>query len=618
MALRDKDIENLLGNELSDEEDLPNDECSEVESNIGEQELVEDDCGSDSEIDGEEDLASSEKGNREPSPNSTDPVTADSHFSSEDDMPVAELRRKKNYFGKNRFRWASVPSSSRARTLEHNIVREREGIKAEYRDQINSSSSPLDIWKLFFTDEMLEKIVLYTNKKIREIRPKYQKQTCVQDMDLIELKAFIGFLFYTAIFKENHEHYTSWYSMDGTGREIYRCILSKNRFEVLLKTIRFDDAETRLVRREHDPSAPISELFDDFINRCQAVYVIGSCACIDEMLVAFRGRCRFKMYMPKKPAKYGIKIQCLTDARSGYLLNAYIYLGKDSDGCNLSAEYQRLKKPTQAVLRLIPPIEGSNRNVTTDNWYTSIELLEQMKQKQLTVVGTLRKNQREIPPEFLAARNRNVDSTVFGFTKDITISSYVPKLNKAVITVSSMHHTANVDNTTKKPEIILYYNQTKIGVDLLDQRCANYSSGRRTRRWPLAVFYRLLDISASNCYIVSLSAKGQTQKTESRFKFLKKLAEQLTRPHMERRENNPQMQRDIKVALRRILHHKDEAAPAEVPGGSYAEERLAVRKTCSTCDPKKKRRTQYICFECKAPICLECSNKLCSNCREKM
>ncbi|CAG4958180.1 unnamed protein product [Colias eurytheme] len=126
-----------------------------------------------------------------------------------------------------------------------------------------------------------------------------------------------------------------------------------------------------------------------------------------------------------------------------------------------------------------------------------IELLEQMKQKQLTVFGTLGKNQREIPPEFLPARNRNVDSTVFGFTKDITISSYVPKLTKAVITVSSMHHTPNVDNTTKKPEIILYYNPTKIGVDLLDQRCANYWSGRRTRRWPLAVFYRLLDISAS-------------------------------------------------------------------------------------------------------------------------
>lgn len=481
--------------------------------------------------------------------------------------------------------------------MQRNIVEEREGIKPPYRNVLNASSSPLDIWQTFFTDEMLEKIVRNTNVKIQEIRPNYQKSTCVHDMDLMELKAFIGLLFYTAIFKENHEHYTSWYSSDGTGREIYSCIMSKNRLEVLLKTLRFDDFETRLARRETDPSAPIAELFSSFIEQCQAVYAIGSYACIDEMLLAFRGRCRFKMYMPKKPAKYGLKIQCLTDARSGYLLNAYIYLGKDSDGLNLPTEYQRLQKPSQAVLRLISPIEGSNRNVTTDNWYTSIELLDVLKEKHLTVVGTMRKNQREIPQEFLPARHRLVDSTIFGFTKDITISSYVPKPNKAVITVSSMHHMPDVDEVTKKPEIILFYNRTKIGVDLLDQRCSNYTTGRRTRRWPLAVFYRLLDISASNCYVVSLSAQTQGQKIESRFKFMKRLAEQLTRPHMERRENNVKIQRDIRIALRRILHCGNDSTPPALPGGSSSEDRLASRKNCSTCDPKKKRRTQYMCFE---------------------
>jgi hypothetical protein len=85
------------------------------------------------------------------------------------------------------------------------------------------------------------------------------------------------------------------------------------------------------------------------------------------------------------------------------------------------------------------------------------------------------------------------------------MSSYVPKPNKAVITVSIMLHSPTVDETTKDPEIILYYNNTKIGVDLRDQRCSNYSTGRRTRKWPLAVFYRLLDISASNSYVVSFS-----------------------------------------------------------------------------------------------------------------
>jgi hypothetical protein len=274
-------------------------------------------------------------------------------FSSEDYEPLSELRsrsRKNTTLVKIVLDGLLTPRVARSRTLLDNIVLEKEGIKPPYNQ--NTTPTPLDIWQLFFTDEMFETIVRHTNAKIQQLRPNYKKQTCVQDLDLIELKGFIGLLFYTAIFKENREHYTSWYSTDGTGREIYRCIISKNRFEILLKALRFDAAESRPLRRENNPASPISALFDSFIERCQAVYTIGTCACIDEMLLAFRGRCKFKMYMPKKPAKYGIKIHCLTDAKSGYLLNAYIYDEKDSDGLNLPTEYQRLKKPTQAVMRL--------------------------------------------------------------------------------------------------------------------------------------------------------------------------------------------------------------------------------------------------------------------------
>lgn len=38
------------------------------------------------------------------------------------------------------------------------------------------------------------------------------------------------------------------------------------------------------------------------------------------------------MYIPNKPNKYGLKIMCCTDARTGYFYNGYIYTGKDSYG----------------------------------------------------------------------------------------------------------------------------------------------------------------------------------------------------------------------------------------------------------------------------------------------
>ncbi|GBP92640.1 PiggyBac transposable element-derived protein 4 [Eumeta japonica] len=258
----------------------------------------------------------------------------------------------------------------------------------------------------------------------------------------------------------------------------------------------------------------------------------------------------------------------------------YIPRQKVSDGQTLPQELKHLSKPTQAVLRLITPIENSNRNVTADNWFSSIELVNCLKQRRLSFVGTLKKNKREISSEFKPSKKRPIDSSVFGFTKDITLSSYVPKKNKAVVLISSMHHTASVDQSTQKPEIILYYNHTKIGVDLLNQRCSNYSTSRRTRRWPLNIFYRLLDISSSYAYIIYCS--NQAQKTESRFKFLKWLAQQLTKPHMERREKNDRIPRDIKNFIRRIFQIKE-----DLPSTSVAK-KLEVRKTCLTCDPKKE------------------------------
>lgn len=109
-----------------------------------------------------------------------------------------------------------------------------------------------------------------------------------------------------------------------------------------------------------------------------------------------------------------------------------------------------------------------------------------------------------------------------------------------------------------------------------------------------------------------ISCSNQAQKTESRFKFMKKLAEKLTRPHMERREKNDFIQRDIKTSIRRVLQIRE-----DLPVISD-EEKLQVRKACFTCDPKKKRKTAYLCFMCKVPICLECSKKMCCHCREKM
>lgn len=82
---------------------------------------------------------------------------------------------------------------------------------------------------------------------------------------------------------------------------------------------------------------------------------------------------------------------------------------------------------------------NSGRNLTTDNWYTSILLANDLLKEKITLVGTLRKNKREIPNEFLlnTAKNREVNSSIFRFQNDLALVSYKPKPNKVVLLLAS-------------------------------------------------------------------------------------------------------------------------------------------------------------------------------------
>ncbi|KAI4797357.1 hypothetical protein KUCAC02_025155, partial [Chaenocephalus aceratus] len=51
------------------------------------------------------------------------------------------------------------------------------------------------------------------------------------------------------------------------------------------------------------------------------------------------------------------------------------------------------------------------RNITTDNFLTSVPLAEHLLEKGLTIVGTLRQNKPDIPPVMKASKSREVHST---------------------------------------------------------------------------------------------------------------------------------------------------------------------------------------------------------------
>lgn len=108
--------------------------------------------------------------------------------------------------------------------------------------------------------------------------------------------------------------------------------MSANRFRFLLRCLIFDNVHTREARKSVDKLAAIREIFEMFNNNCKNVYKSIDNLTIDEQLVAFRGNFQFRVYMPSKPAKFGIKIFALVSTSNLNATNLEVYVGQQPIG----------------------------------------------------------------------------------------------------------------------------------------------------------------------------------------------------------------------------------------------------------------------------------------------
>ena len=96
-----------------------------------------------------------------------------------------------------------------------------------------------------------------------------------------------------------------------------------------------------------------------------------------------------------------------------------------------------------------------------------------------------------------------------------------------------MHSDKRRDEDTGKEEINVFYNQEKGGVDSHDQMCSMYTTARKTNRWPMRLFYGIIDSAALNAFVIFTEnvPKFGKHKKEKRQKFLQELALALIIPH---------------------------------------------------------------------------------------
>ena len=153
-----------------------------------------------------------------------------------------------------------------------------------------------------------------------------------------------------------------------------------------------------------------------------------------------------------------------------------------------------------------------------------------------------------------------------------------------------MHNSISVtDDDKKKPEINIFYNETKGGVDCLNMPVHNYMSKRQTRRWPISFFHNLVDAVGVAAFIVwtCQHPEWNVRKTNKCKLFLKDLGEKLVDAEILRRIQ--------KGHLRKTSRKLRKTAAIEQIRYFIQQTVADISHTPDEFVPKRKRCYSYMC-----------------------
>ena len=245
--------------------------------------------------------------------------SSDRKDDSSGDSSEEETQTQSSRLSKNGSYWNENPPTH-GRTRSHNILRSCPGPTPG-----STAVSPKDAWDMFITDNIIEEILKCTNLEGRRIATAKGKEW--RSINKEEFMAFIG-LTLLAGGEKSWDVALRELFMDPLQNPIYKATMSTGRYEDIRRVIRFDDKRTRALRQETDHMAAFRYVWGCFLDNCRRRFIPSDCVTIDEQLVPFRGRCKFRQYMPSKPAKYGIKIFWMCDARVPYAIDGTVYTGR--------------------------------------------------------------------------------------------------------------------------------------------------------------------------------------------------------------------------------------------------------------------------------------------------
>ena len=223
--------------------------------------------------------------------------------------------------------------------------------------------------------------------------PAFQKHARLnfwKDTDAAEMQVFVAHLLIMGMLrKPTIESY--WKRSGMCQTPFFGKWMTRNRFCSILANMHIadDSMNPAFGNSGHDPLAKLRPFLDMCDETFRFVYRPSQNISIDESCCPFKGRLRFKVYNPRKPAKFHIKQFLLCEADSGYVVGFRTYTGKGSCVDETACLDEQCTTTTKVVMSLARfcGVLDKGHHITFDNYYTSPELLEELLYRNTTACG---------------------------------------------------------------------------------------------------------------------------------------------------------------------------------------------------------------------------------------
>jgi len=225
---------------------------------------------------------------------------------------------------------------------------------------LDEGSGPIDFFKLFLTDEIIQLMVIETNRNAQQMLSSQRisrgsRFSSWEPITKEDIEHFLGLLLWMELVKmPSLSDY--WNKAERYQNKVASKTMSRNKFELILRIWHFENNDSA------DKTDRLYKLLNIANDIFKNVHQPGEIITVDESMIPYRGRLKFRQYIPNKTHKYGVKFFKVCGS-NGYTYKIIIYEGKQSiKGESLTETI---------VSDLCGNYLNEGRTIVTDNFYTS-------------------------------------------------------------------------------------------------------------------------------------------------------------------------------------------------------------------------------------------------------